>query len=440
MADPGSRAFPSRALALLALLGAASMTWYHLGFFLPRMLQLRAESGVSAGYSFGDDFYPIWLSIRQWRAEHTDLYSAQMTREIQSGLFGRPLDPHNPNDPPSDYRQFAYPAFTDLLLWPTASLDFPTLRVVLIILLPALTIASIWLWMLALDWHLNPLEFSLLTVLTLCTYELLEAFFAEQPGLLVNFFLAAGSLALRRNRLVLAGAILSLTLIKPQMSALALLYLLLWSLSDRRRIRFLIGFLAVTGTLLLSSMWIWPGWIMAWTRILFGYHRYAMPPLISVLLGSGTHPSVGLALIGLCLALGVLLAWRNRRADAVSPRFWLTLSLLLAIASVALLPGQAVYDHVILIPAILLLLRYHRELRVSGPVPRALLSIAVAVLVWPWISSFLLIASRPLLGARFYSTPIFTLPIRTAASLPFMALALLAYALRIIPSRHRELA
>src|ERR1051326_8600783 len=71
----------------LALLGAASMIGYHLGLFIPRILAVRALNG-DRGYSFGDDFYPIWLTARQWRSEHLDLYGRKMTREIQMGLFG----------------------------------------------------------------------------------------------------------------------------------------------------------------------------------------------------------------------------------------------------------------------------------------------------------------------------------------------------------------
>jgi hypothetical protein len=110
----------------------------------------------------------------------------------------------------------------------------------------------------------------------------------------------------------------------------------------------------------------------------------------------------------------------------------LTLSLLLAITSVTLLPGQAIYDHVILLPGIFLLLRYRRELSNAGRVPRTLLTIGALVLFWPYGAAFALIMLRPLLSTDvFNSTAIFALPIRTAASLPFGVLALLAWMTRV---------
>ena len=249
---------PSFRLAVLALclaiVGAASMLYYHLHLFIPNMLETRAAKELGNGYAFGDDFYPVWLTAREWRAEHRAPYSPEMTRQIQTGLFGRALDARNPTDPPVDYREFAYPAFTELLLSPTAALEFPTLRLVLAVLLPILTAVSLWLWTRALHWRVHPLWFVTLVLLTLCNYPVLEALFAEQPGLIVGFLLASSLFALSRNWPSLAGVLLSLTLIKPQMTLLAIAFLLVWSLADRRRVRFLVAFLATTLFLTCASL------------------------------------------------------------------------------------------------------------------------------------------------------------------------------------------
>jgi hypothetical protein len=442
-ATPDSRPGTSPHFAVLAfclaLVGAGSMLYYHQGIFMPGVLQMRSATGLGNGYSFGNDFYPIWLTVRQWQVAHRDPYSPEITREIQTGLFGRPLDARNPGDPPIDYREFAYPAFADLLLWPTAALDFPKLRLVLAVLLPLLTVASIWLWVLALEWRVLPLWFAVLVVLTLCNYQVLEALFAEQPGLIVGFLLASSALALSRDRLLLSGALISLTLIKPQMTLLAISYLLLWSLADRGRRRFWAGFLATMLPLVGASLLIWPHWVGQWVRTVLGYHRYATPSLVWLLPGAALGPYVGTLAIAALLSLAVFLAWRNRAAAAGSLQFWLTFSLLLAITSVTILPGQAIYDHLILLPGVLLLLRYWREIRALGRVPGILLAVGAVVLFLPWVAAFALIALRPLLSPQyFFSNAVFYLPIRNAAPLPFMALILLAYARRISPATTPE--
>src|ERR1700690_4516377 len=134
MSAPDSGNRPSSRFALLslslALLGAAAMVYYHLALFMPRVLEVSATRNLAGGYAVGNDFYPVWLTSREWLRERRDPYSAEVTREIQQGLFGRPLDPRIPTDPLTDYRTFAYPAFSDLLFWPAAEFPFPVVRVV----------------------------------------------------------------------------------------------------------------------------------------------------------------------------------------------------------------------------------------------------------------------------------------------------------------------
>jgi hypothetical protein len=311
-------------------------------------------------------------------------------------------------------------------------LDFPHLRLVLVALLPFLTAVSFWLWLRALKWSVRPIWIAVLTLLGLCNYQILEALFAEQPGLIVGFLLASAALALRRNRVWLAGVLMALTLIKPQMTLLAIAFLLLWSFSDRQRAGFWISFLATTALLVSSSLWIWPHWIGQWLKVLLGYHRYSTPPLVALLPGATLGPYIGPAAIVVLVGTSAVLAWRERRAGAEAPGFWLTLSLLLAVTSVTVLPGQAIYDDVILLPGIFLLLRDWRGLWDAGRVPRTLLAIGTLVLFWPWMASFALMLLRPVLAPSiFNSTAVFALPIRSAASLPFAVLALLAWTWRI---------
>src|ERR1035437_10286228 len=88
----------------LAVVGAGSMVYYHLGLFMPRVEQEQGAHNFAWEYSVGNYFYPIWLTSRQWLREGRDPYSPELTREIQIGLLGRPLDSQFSTDPPHDYR------------------------------------------------------------------------------------------------------------------------------------------------------------------------------------------------------------------------------------------------------------------------------------------------------------------------------------------------
>ena len=135
-------------------------------------------------------------------------------------------------------------------------------------------------------------------------------------------------------------------------------------------------------------------------------------------------------MIAALLIAAMVLAWRNRAAAVDSVQFWLTLSILCGIATITLLPGLALYDHVILLPGIFLL-TLRREEWSSSWIFKALLAIGTATLVWPWIAALSLIVLHPLLThQQFYSKAILALPLRTAAAFPFVVLGLLALALR----------
>ena len=100
-------------------------------------------------------------------------YSPDMTRKIQQGLFGRALDSRASN-PPMDYRTFAYPAFTDLLLWPTAPFPFSAARAWFLALLIVVTAVSVMLWMNTVSLIPAPLSSFAVILLVLCSYLVLE--------------------------------------------------------------------------------------------------------------------------------------------------------------------------------------------------------------------------------------------------------------------------
>ncbi|MGA7219111.1 MAG: glycosyltransferase family 87 protein [Candidatus Sulfotelmatobacter sp.] len=405
------------------------MIYYHVRIFVPRAMEVRAAQGFGNGFSFGADFYPIWLTAREGLIHPVDLYSAESTRQIQIGLFGRAIDGRRPTAL-RDYRAFAYPAFTELLFWPGALLPFSVARVGLAMILAAMTACSVILWLGALRLKMGNAAVASLILLTLSSYVVLEGLFADQLGLLVGFFLAASIAALVEGRLMLAGSMLAVTLIKPQMTFLVVGYLLFWSFAQWRvRWKFASSFLVVSSALGISSLLIWPHWISEWLRVVFGYREYATPALACYLLGSG-NPLICAFLIAALVAGAMLLAWRMRGASLTSTEFALTIGLLLAVTTIALLPGHAVYDQVVLLPGIFLIAFLRRDSGESSFPFRALLAATVLALFWQWMFAPIAIAFQPILSRRLFLSFVLTLPIRTAASIPFGALALLAMMMR----------
>jgi len=420
---------PALALAL-ACLGTASMVYYHLCLFIPRAAAVEEAKGLGGGYSFGNDLYQIWITTREWLNHGRDPYAPDLTREIQTGLYGRALDSRRPNEP-VDQRAFPYPVYVDLLFWPGAQISFPMVRIIATCILLLLTIASVIFWLRALDWRLPPTWIACIVLLTLGSYATLEGLFAAQLGLFIAFLLSAALYAIRQNKFLLAGILMALGTMKPQVSSLVLLYLLVWTGFHKRR-SFHVGFFSTLALLFLASFFLLPLWLESWIRTVLAYRHYNPPAIAVQILSSmfglnGTGPAA-LAITLTAVAVACVLGWRNRSADAGSWNFWLTFNGLLAVTAVFVLPGQAVYDQLILLPAVLWLAQHRHHYRAAGPVPTLLLALGGILLCWSWFASLLLLALRPWLSdSVFYLTWVFALPIRNAASLPVAIVALLGW-------------
>jgi len=414
---------------MLALLLSCGMIYYHLGIYLPHAIQRRVEIGLGGGYSFGDDFYPIWLTSRAALQQHSNPYTAESTHLIQLGIFGRSLDPPRAGDPPPDYRAFAYPAYIDLIFWPLAMLPFPTVRVGLAIALTIATTASIPLWLRFLGFRASPALLTILLMLTLSNSGVLEGLFAAQLGLFVGFLLAAAFAALTEERLFFAGSLFSITFMKPQMSAIAAIYLILWSVSDwRERRAFVFGLFSWSVLLLTASLIVWPHWITQWLHILSSYGSYSEPPLIIYSLGPNLGQRLGPFLIASLLAAAAILMWKMRNVPASSPLFSLTVSLLLALTAITIIPGQAVHDQVVLLPGILFIAWTWRSSSSPSLALKVIIAASALALFWQWgVATVLIVLQHFISPERFFTNRVIMLPYSAAASVPLAVSATLAY-------------
>jgi Glycosyltransferase family 87 len=302
-------------------------------------------------------------------------------------------------------------------------------RVALTAALAILTTLSIPLWLLALGRRAGPALSAVLILLTLSSYAVLEGLFADQVGLIAGFLLAATFAALAQDRLALAGSLFAFTFIKPQISVVVAAYLLLWSASRwRERRRFVYGFLAWSAALGGLSLVVWPRWIPQWLHVLAGYGNYAPPPLITNSLGPALGSRLGPYLIVVLLAAALIVMWRARGAAASSAAFMLTVSLLLALTSITLLPGQAVYDHVVLLPGILLAVFTWRAFAAESRPFAMILAVAALALFWQWMMAIPVLAARCFIPAqKFFSSGLLLLPLHAAASVPLAVTAVLGF-------------
>lgn len=415
---------PRRSILLLVFVVVLGDCSYYFQLLLPASERSAAANRMVGQFDFGGDFYPIWLTGRELIHNHSNPYSRVMTRKIQIGLFGRPMDPERPTDPPVEFRAFSYPLYADVLAGPLLYLSFDWVRIILGIVLPLLTAMSLMIWLHAFRIRIPVTGTAIAVLLLLVSYPVLEGLYAQQAGLLCGGLLAFMALALSRNRFFLAGMLLACASIKPQVVWPVLLWVLVWALSDWRSRKHLVLGLATTFVVLLGACeLLLPGWFLGWWQAITGYSRYTLPPLTQLVLGKW----LGMVLEGALLVLTLAVIWRSRREPAGSAHFALSFSWMLSVAVLMEPTGGAVYDQIILLPAVLWLMASRAEILAAPRYVRTISVLTALAMSWFWLLAAIA-ALLALAAPAWARTPeVIVFPTRMAAPLPFLIAILLAY-------------
>ena len=293
------------------------------------------------------DLVPVWVGTRV-ALQHGNPYSDETTRKIQFAYYGRALRPtDNVNK-----MAYAYPAHAIVLFSPFAPVPWSVVRVLFLILLPALTAATIPLWLTVARITLTPKHLLLTLILTLASWPVMWGVHQMQPTLIVAALAAAGCFLLQRGNGAAAGILFACATMKPQLIGPLILWLCLWTLL-RRQWSFLLAFALTLSALLASATWLVPGWISNWRAAAADYVVYRhLRPDLQVLFGHWP----GLILEVLVVAGSTIALWTGRRCSLDSRTFGTMCAIALA-ATVCVVPNETlmIYNHVLLLPACLLL-------------------------------------------------------------------------------------
>jgi hypothetical protein len=373
------------------------------------------------------DLYPRWLGARELLLHRRNPYGADISREIQAGYYGRPLDPSRDSDP-KDEQGFAYPIYVVFFLAPTIGLHFAIVQKSFFWILVLLTCASVLLWLRILQWPAGSSSLSLslslqisLVLLTLGSLAAIQGLKLQQISLLVAGLLSVAMLLFVRNHLVAAGILLGVATIKPQLVLPLLCWLTLWTFADwRNRYRWVVSFFLTMAILCAGSEWLMPHWIPRFWQAVRDYQRYTAGMSI---LDSLVGPPVSWILELIALAATIRACWRERREPADSAAFAFMLCLMLAV-TILLLPSSSTYNQVLLLPALLLLVKDWRNIWGRSAARRVLCALLAGLVVWPWISGVALAALSFILRPSSFDRAS-ALPTWTLAPMPVAVAALM---------------
>ena len=348
----------------------------------------------------GNDFYPRWRGTRAVLLEGKDPYSEEVTLEIQKGIYGRPAREDE------DQVAFAYPLYVSLFVLPFALLSYPLAQAFWLSALILAALAALIIILRTLDWHPSPAGLAGLALWTVLFYPTARSIMLGQISIIVLALVALALWTLKLGHKTLAGSLLALSTIKPQMVFLVVPFLLLMTVR-RRDHRTLAGFLCAMGILLVVSWMVLPGWMPSFVAGLSSYHSYteiyrAGTSPIGYLVAGLVPPYLSgpmTAAVSLGLGISLAFAWFGAFTDRLDPSAVISYT----VVATLLLPGETGTTNqvLLLLPIIAWLSGRSRQ--------RWLVSLVASVLfIGPW-ALFLLTVQ----GDLEHPMMVFLLPIAT---------------------------
>ncbi|MCP4360099.1 MAG: DUF2029 domain-containing protein [Chloroflexi bacterium] len=254
-----------------------------------------------------NDFYSRWKGAQLFWVEGIDPYSQEASEAIQVGMYGRLATPEE------DQVLFVYPFYTTFLLIPLVWFEYAWVQAFWLVTIQFALLGGVILTLKLLDWQMRPWLLGLTLLWTIIFYNSARTIILGQFAGLIFLWMAACLLALKHDRDILAGLLLALTTIKPQMSFLLIPALLLWALGQKRW-QFMGSFAGALAVLVGLSFILLPSWLTGFMDQVSYYPAYTITGSPLWVITGYYFPWLGkpveYALIGLLLVY-MLWQWRG---------------------------------------------------------------------------------------------------------------------------------
>jgi len=411
-------------IVVAGLLAAAMWIWVQHIAIAHQQVE-AAALGIPRGNL--SDLYPRWLGARELLLRGRDPYRDDITREIQIGYYGRPIDPARPHDP-KDQQAFAYPLYVVFVLAPLVRAPFHAVQHEFLWLLITLTAASVLLWLRALRWTVSVTAKVVAIVLVLGCFPAIQGFKLQQLTLLVCALLAAALYAISQRNFISAGILLALASIKPQLVFLIVLWLGIWVIGNwHERKRLLWSLAASVALLVVGAELLLPGWIGEFRQASAAYYQYTGGgrSVLDVML----TPLFGRALSAVFVLTSLVLLWKVRKSSEQTAEFHWSMALVMA-TTLVVIPMFAPYNQVLLIPVLAVVMRSIRELWAGSSLRRFLVAVTALSVLWPWIAASTLAISLLFLPAAQVQKA-WAVPLYTILAIPVLSLALVLAGRRV---------
>ena len=386
---------------------ASATTWLYMHHVLSSWLKAKDKQGLMLKAQMGDLYAP-WVGSRELLLHRRNPYGKEVSDEIQTVFYGRPIRQTYDHPGIINEQRFAYPVYVAFLLAPTVFADFAHVQRWAPVVEALLIAISVFLCLDILRW-LSWKGVAALILFTLSSPQIVQGLRLEQLAVVVGCLLIASTWAVHKGHLVTAGVLLAFATIKPQMALLPLVWFVVWAVAAwRLRWRLLLSVSATAIALIGTGELLLPGWLGYFVAGLAAYRKYfPTTSVLRLLLGDVFGIAVSVVIVIWLLAFG----WAHRKVDGDSMQFVRVLAVFL-MATVVTFPLFAPFNQVLLIlPAFYALHEWQSLWSIAK-------GLFVATVFWPWITAIILLLARPPLN------PASDLPLIPAVAEPLVPLLL----------------
>ncbi len=254
----------------------------------------------------GNDFLVHWVGARAFLIDGESPYTDAVARDIQVLAYGRPARSGEHE------LRVAYPFYSVAVFAPFALIaDFPTARAVWMTILEVSLILLAFVGIRLTNWRPGLLVLLSYFLFALIWYHAVRPLINGNAVILVALLVASALLAIKNGRDELAGLLMAVSTIKPQVVLLIFIFIFIWGISHRRWL--LVGWM-VGGVAFLTGigMIFLPNWILQNIWEILRYPGYNPPGTLGAAFDTWM-PAIGTRLgLGFTIVLGVviLLEWR----------------------------------------------------------------------------------------------------------------------------------
>lgn len=177
----------------------------------------------------GNDFLVHWVGTRSLLVDGLSPYSDEVALRIQNLAYGRPARAGEHE------LRVAYPLYSMYIFAPFALIsDYTLSRAVWMTTLETGLVIMAFVSLRITNWQPKPWMLALLLLFSLTWYHSVRAVINGNAVILVSLLVVLALAAIKSGRDELAGILLAVSTIKPQVTILFILYIWVWAISVRR--------------------------------------------------------------------------------------------------------------------------------------------------------------------------------------------------------------